>query len=440
MNNKPKSPSMQAQAAGDVAHQDNNTLSAKGVNLANIPSDLKDLRRWVNWKRWTDAKGKIKKVPYQVTGSAADSSDSQTWNTFDACVANLRKMDGMGFTFTAEDGFFGLDVDHCIDEDGETKEWAIPILEMFAHTYTERSPGGDGLHIIGRGVPIVTGERKHTDDKGVEQGIELYKEKRYFTVTGNRINKAPIADCQDALDWLYGHSYADDDLDTPRQADRSRFADVDVEVVRAALACIPSDNRADWIKIGHALKATDIDFEVYDEWSAKSDKYDADDTWKKWNGFKPTNISIGTVFYIAKRHGFKMPSRKSDTYSGQYRIDDDGVWFVPTSDQGESDLWICSKINIVAAVCDESGNNWGRLLEFDDAAERHHTWCMPMEMLRGSGEEYRGALLSMGVRIAPGVKARNHLTTYIQTTVPKMLGRCVTRTGWVLLEDKENDQ
>ena len=61
---------------------------------------------------------------------------------------------------------------------------------------------------------------------------------------------------------------------------------------------------------------------------------------------------------------------------------------------------------------------------------KFHRWAMPMEMLKGSGEELRGELLRLGLQIAPGIKARQGLMEYITTTQPDTRARCVTKTGW----------
>ena len=68
--------------------------------------------------------------------------------------------------------------------------------------------------------------------------------------------------------------------------------------------------------------------------------------------------------------------------------------------------WICSQLEIQALVRDKASENWGRLLELTDADGQIHRWAMPMEMLKGSGEELRGELLRLGLQIAPGMKAR----------------------------------
>ena len=81
---------------------------------------------------------------------------------------------------------------------------------------------------------------------------------------------------------------------------------------------------------------------------------------------------------------------------------------------------------VQALVRDKASENWGRLLELTDADGQLHRWAMPMEMLKGSGEELRGELLRLGLQIAPGMKARQGLVEYITTTQPDTRARCVT--------------
>ena len=55
---------------------------------------------------------------------------------------------------------------------------------------------------------------------------------------------------------------------------------------------------------------------------------------------------------------------------------------------------------------------------------------MPMEMLKGSGEEIKGELLRLGLEIAAGNKVRNLLMAYILSSNPDTRARCINRTGW----------
>ena len=53
-----------------------------------------------------------------------------------------------------------------------------------------------------------------------------------------------------------------------------------------------------------------------------------------------------------------------------------------------------------------------------------------MSLLAGDGSEYRGRLLDGGLFIAPGHKARDLLTVYLQTAWPEGRALCVGRVGW----------
>jgi uncharacterized protein (DUF927 family) len=108
--------------------------------------------------------------------------------------------------------------------------------------------------------------------------------------------------------------------------------------------------------------------------------------------------------------------------SVEYRHEDkdgDGEWEI-----------VCSRLEVAAETRNANGEDWGRLLVLPDRDGLNHEWPMPMEMLAGSGEEYRRRLLSMGLEIAPGTKARNRLHQYISVCRPAERVRCVARVGW----------
>jgi putative DNA primase/helicase len=115
-----------------------------------------------------------------------------------------------------------------------------------------------------------------------------------------------------------------------------------------------------------------------------------------------------------------------------YKLDDRGVWYQGFDDDGTplEPQWICSRLDVIATTRDADNHNWGRLLEFKDRDGHKHVWAMPMELLKGDGADYRGELLRMGLEIAPGPKARDHLMRYITTAHPTDKARCTDRTGW----------
>jgi putative DNA primase/helicase len=90
--------------------------------------------------------------------------------------------------------------------------------------------------------------------------------------------------------------------------------------------------------------------------------------------------------------------------------------------------WVCSPLHVEAVTEDGQDNNFGRLLRFRNTLGRWREWALPMEMLRGNGDEMRGVLLWMGVEIGPLSKAL--LGQYLQSEHPKRQVRCAVQVGW----------
>ncbi|MBI4533430.1 MAG: DUF927 domain-containing protein [Candidatus Melainabacteria bacterium] len=123
--------------------------------------------------------------------------------------------------------------------------------------------------------------------------------------------------------------------------------------------------------------------------------------------------------------------RKTAVAQG-FTVTEDGVFALTAGDEGEPPkrVWICSPLQVVASTRDKDGNNWGRLLAFSDPDGTKHQWSMPMELLKGSGEDCRATLLNQGLQIAPSTWARNQLGIYLQSTQPQARALCVQSTGW----------
>jgi putative DNA primase/helicase len=90
--------------------------------------------------------------------------------------------------------------------------------------------------------------------------------------------------------------------------------------------------------------------------------------------------------------------------------------------------WICSPVHAEAVTFDGQENNFGRLLRFKNTLGRWREWAMPMELLRGAGDDLRGELLAMGVEIDP--QAKNLLGQYLQSKPPKRRVHCALQVGW----------
>jgi len=149
------------------------------IKVESIPEELKVRPQWVVWKAVGD---KPDKVPYSArTARKASSTDLMTWSTFEEVLEAYKcgGYDGVGFVFCSGDPYAGIDLDNCVEENGEIAPWALEIAS-YLDSYTELSTTGTGLHIIARGdVP-----NRRKDD------VEVYSSKRFFTVTGHIVEVA----------------------------------------------------------------------------------------------------------------------------------------------------------------------------------------------------------------------------------------------------------
>ena len=82
-----------------------------------IPDELKALDQWVAWTL-VDRGGKKVKLPVDPkTGKLAKTNDSSTWGTFEQATKAGERLSGIGFVFTADDVYTGIDLDGHIDSE-----------------------------------------------------------------------------------------------------------------------------------------------------------------------------------------------------------------------------------------------------------------------------------------------------------------------------------
>lgn len=80
----------------------------------------------------------------------------------------------------------------------------------------------------------------------------------------------------------------------------------------AALHAIPPDlDRDSWVKVGMGAQAAGLDFNAFNDWSAKADTYDERAARDVWRSFKPgKGVGAGTLFHVAAEHGWRMGEGK----------------------------------------------------------------------------------------------------------------------------------
>ena len=188
--------------------QTNSRVASLERILANFPEELVLTPHWVLWKLMIRG-GNTTKLPYQPNGMMADSTSQATWSDFTTVMTAYLHDDsfnGIGFVFSKDDPYVGIDLDKCRDLiSGEVEPWATEILDSI-DTYTELSPSGKGFHLIGKGKLPVKGRKK--------DHVEMYDSGRYFTVTGDKYgdSASTIANIQDDITALHADIFGNETI------------------------------------------------------------------------------------------------------------------------------------------------------------------------------------------------------------------------------------
>ena len=156
-----------------------------------IPQEFKEYRQWVSWLP-VEREGKIAKIPITRENQNASTTNPDTWDTWE----NIKSCERQGFVFTRGDPFIFIDLDDCIDENGNLEPWAEEIVTQI-DSYTEYSPSMKGLHIF------CIGQLKRPGNRSKD--IEIYDSKRYSTLTGKVFPgcRETIEEREEQLDALH---------------------------------------------------------------------------------------------------------------------------------------------------------------------------------------------------------------------------------------------
>lgn len=158
------------------------------TNFDNIPKELQELPQWV-------CCGESKVPLNPSTLEWASCSNPKTWSDFDTVKECLKNGEAeyAGFVFDSNE-LVGIDLDDGFDDYGLITPKTADIIES-CESYTEISRSGRGVHIIVKGDLPFNGRNNH-------DGVEIYKDSRYFVMTGNMLVFSEIKENQAAIDTI----------------------------------------------------------------------------------------------------------------------------------------------------------------------------------------------------------------------------------------------
>lgn len=297
-----------------------------------LPDPLLHQKRFLVWKEEPHPKnpGKRIKVPYYASGkrrsgplgSDQDLAQLATLpEAFETASSPGEGYSGIGFALVGE-GIGAFDLDHCLDEDGhliESHAGADLVVEAeVSGAYIEVSPSGRGLRIVG---PSSITEAYSRD------GLEYWGTGRFITLTGdvwaNPKGYISIEGFRARIQPLRPVSEHDLDEDEPPIITPRLLSNL-----RSALASVNADERELWVRMGLALKGLgDKGFQLWDEWSKTSRKYDREDSLRVWDSLRPTAIGYKSVFSEAQENwGWENPEARKNRTSDGDDWDDEGDW------------------------------------------------------------------------------------------------------------------
>ena len=162
------------------AHEQNKVENPELHLYENIPAMLKQQPNWVCWGIG-DAPPKAPFSPASLLSGRASPAKAgvrETWGSYQSAAECVRRGLAWGIGYEFDGGVYGVDLDHVI-EDGALTPQALEIVGKL-NSYTEISPSGTGLHIfvLAPGADIQRHRKK-------DYFLEIYREGRYFTVTGD---------------------------------------------------------------------------------------------------------------------------------------------------------------------------------------------------------------------------------------------------------------
>lgn len=161
------------------------------IILKYIPNELKMNALWCGWKL-TD-KGK---EPFNLaTGYHAKSNDESTFSTYPVLLNNIHKylmfdgdkqIGGIGLGIFR--GYSAVDIDHCVDENGNISDMAQDIIN-YCGSYTEFSPSKTGIRIIFKTQVKIDKDNYYINNR--DNGLEIYisdNTNKFVSITGNKLS------------------------------------------------------------------------------------------------------------------------------------------------------------------------------------------------------------------------------------------------------------
>lgn len=138
---------------------------------------------------WNEEKGKKdKSIISPVDGKWGKSNDPSTWTDFETAkkYALEHGAEGLAFALDESSGICCIDLDKCIDKDGNLTDSAKKLTSEHEGTYIETSTSGNGIHIFVKDDLLAKGKFRNRVEVSDRSHFETTDTYACYRCDGNR--------------------------------------------------------------------------------------------------------------------------------------------------------------------------------------------------------------------------------------------------------------
>jgi hypothetical protein len=201
------------------------------------------------------------------------------------------------------------------------------------------------------------------------------------------------------------------------------------------------DDYDEWIQIiGAIYNTTDGSnegFELADEWSKKSAKYDSDGMAEKWLSFETSPLKNLNGFFILKKLKEQKPDycspsirNKTRHLSDNFRVLDGKLCFVIKSDEGDEYKIVSDAFDYRGKCRDSKGQGWAYLISWTDVAGIPHMEKFPFRDLGTEQTEIFQKLRDSGLMVGETKESQSLFKKFLREQDTSDIIEISKKPGW----------
>lgn len=161
------------------------------ANIAkNVPGEMRAIPNWCVFRtRLNPEKGKRDKFLLSAKdGHWVKVNEPDRWTDFETAMqyAKANNCEGLSFVLDGKSGITCIDLDKCIDVDGNFNAVAKKLTDEIKGTYVEKSVSGNGVHIWLKD-DVLKGKYKNSAITS-DGELEVYDNDHIISITGNMLS------------------------------------------------------------------------------------------------------------------------------------------------------------------------------------------------------------------------------------------------------------